>query len=129
MAHDSIPAPLSAAWRYSVELIDRFFPPPRPFAVRLWDGTSLPAAANSPFTLVLNHPVALRRMYTPPIERALGEAFICGDFDIAGDIFAAVTLFDDLVARRFTPHDLIVFTRELLALPKPTARTIGRGPA
>ena len=129
MARDTIPAPVGAAWRQSVALIDRFFPPPRPFAVRLWDGTSLPAAAGSPFTLALNHPGALRRMFTPPIERALGEAFISGDFDIDGDIFAAVTLFDNLAARRFAPGDLTALARDILALPRPAARPVGRGPA
>ena len=34
------------------------------------------------FTLVINHPGALRRMFLPPTEINLGEAFIFGDFDI-----------------------------------------------
>jgi len=129
MARDSIPAPVSAAWRHSVALIDSLFPPPRPFAVRLWDGSSLPAAAGSPFTLALNHPGALRRMFAPPIELSIGEAFVSGDFDIDGDIFAAVTLFDDLAARRFAPGDLTALARDLLVLPKPVAESAGRWPA
>ncbi len=129
MVHDSAHAPMSAAWRHSVALIDRLFPPPRPFAMHLWDGTSLPAAASSPFTLVLNHPGALRRMCASPIELSLGEAFVSGDFEIDGDIFAAVTLFDDLAARRFAPGDLTALARDLLSLPKPAARSSGRGPA
>jgi hypothetical protein len=73
-------------------LLDRLFPPPRAFAVRLWDEITLPASADPAFTLVLIHPHALRRMFMPPIERALGEAFIDGDFDVDGDPFATVAL-------------------------------------
>ncbi len=74
--------------RRTTSLLDRLFPPPRAFGVRLWDGTELPAECPA-FSLVLNHPGALRRMFTPPIELSLGEAFIYGDFDIEGDIFSA----------------------------------------
>jgi cyclopropane-fatty-acyl-phospholipid synthase len=127
MARTSIPARAGVAWQYTVALLDRLFPPPRSFAIRLWDGTALPASLGAaPFTLALNHPGALRRMFAPPIELSLGEAYIYGDFDIDGDIFAAVTLFDDLSARRFALGDLTALTRGLLALPKPAARPIGR---
>ena len=128
MARDSIPAPVSVVWQQTVALIDRLFPPPRSFAVRLWDGTRLPALAPA-FTLVLNHPGALRRMFAPPIELSLGEAFICGDFEIDGDIFAAVALFDDLAARQLSLRDLATVARDLLALPMPVAKSAGRGPA
>lgn len=45
------------------------------FDVRLWDGTTwLERAVESPaFTLVLNHPGALRQMFLPPSELNLGE--------------------------------------------------------
>ncbi|HEX6554950.1 MAG TPA: hypothetical protein VF026_19440 [Ktedonobacteraceae bacterium] len=51
---------------------------PRDFAVRLWDGTLWPADEGQPthFTLVLQHPGALRAMFLPPGELALGEAYI-----------------------------------------------------
>jgi cyclopropane-fatty-acyl-phospholipid synthase len=127
MVHDLAPAPMSAAWRHTIALLDRLFPPPRSFSVRLWDGTMLDAAAGSAFTLVLNHTGALRRMFTPPIERSLGEAFISGDFDIEGDLFAAVALFDDLAARQLSLSDLAVVARGLLALPKPPMWSMGRG--
>ena len=61
--------------------------PPRTVACRLWDGTRWPENAPDDVaaTVVLNHPGALRRMFLPPTERAVGEAFIQGDFDIEGD--------------------------------------------
>lgn len=129
MARESIPASVSAAWRHTVALLDRLFPPPRSFAVRLWDGTSLPVPAGCSFTLVLTHPGALRRMFTPPIERALGEAFIAGDFEIDGDIFAAVALFDQLAERQPTLREIAALARDFLALPKDDPRPLGRAPA
>jgi cyclopropane-fatty-acyl-phospholipid synthase len=68
-------------------------------------------------------------MFAPPIERALGEAFISSDFEIDGDIFAAVALFDDLAARRLSLRDLATVARNLLALPKSAAGSAGRRPA
>lgn len=99
-------------------LLDRLFPPPRAFGVRLWDGTQLPTAGRPPFSLVLNHADALRRMFTPPIELSLGEAFIYGDFDIEGDIFSAFALIDNITARSFSLGGIAALARDLLALPK-----------
>jgi len=130
MARTSIPAHASAAWRHTVAMLDRLFPPPRSFTIRLWDGTALPASLGAtPFTLALNHPGALRRMFAPPLDLSLGEAYISGDFEIDGDIFAAVALFDDLAARQLSFRDLTSVARDLLALPKPAARPIWRGQA
>src|ERR1700676_941507 len=70
--------------------------PQRNFAVRLWDGTVWrpdPDAGEPPrFTLVLQHPGALRKMFLPPSELNLGEAFIYNDFDVEGDIEAVFPL-------------------------------------
>jgi hypothetical protein len=55
---------------HAVAILDQLFPPPPPFTIRLWEGTELPADARA--CLVLRHPEALRRMFTPPIERSLG---------------------------------------------------------
>lgn len=84
----------------TIALIDHLLPPPRPFTMRLWDGTELPGAAE--VSLVLNHPAALRRMLTPPIELSLGEAFIYGDFDIEGNIFAVFPALDGVNGRSFS---------------------------
>jgi cyclopropane-fatty-acyl-phospholipid synthase len=66
---------------------------PRDFAVRLWDGTTLPPERGhrARFTLVLEHPAALRRMIWPPGELTAAEAFIRGDYDVEGDIVEAVS--------------------------------------
>ncbi len=114
----------------TLRLLDRILPPPRAFDVRLWNGVTIPAADRTSFTLVLRHPAALRRMFTPPVERSLGEAFIYGDFDIEGDIFAAFTLVNVIFNRRFALSEVVAITRDLLALPGTApARPIGRGRA
>ena len=61
---------------------------PRDFAVRLWDGTTIAADPDSPtrLTLVLRHRGSLRKMFWPPTELTISEAYVYGDFDIEGDI-------------------------------------------
>lgn len=95
----------------------------RDFALRLWDGTSVPAnpGEEARFTLVLNRPGALRRMLLPPTELALGEAYLDGDFDIEGDIIAAMRLgdvFENLGAGLGAVVDL---AWRVAALPRGTA--------
>jgi cyclopropane-fatty-acyl-phospholipid synthase len=73
----------------------------RNFAVRLWDGTLWkPESASEElprFTLVLQHPGALRKMFLPPNELTLGEAYIYNDFDIEGSVEAAFALGDQIM--------------------------------
>jgi cyclopropane-fatty-acyl-phospholipid synthase len=114
----------------TITILDRLFPPPRRFSIRLWDGTELPGSrGSSDFCLVFNYPGALRRMLTPPIELSLGEAFVYGDIDIKGDIFAAMSLVDDLLGRRFSAGELVGLVRSLRALPRTGAEHVGRGGA
>ncbi len=111
-------------------VLERLFPAPRSFDIRLWDGSSLPAAGRPAFTLVLNHAGSLRRMFSPPIELALGEAYIYGDFDLEGDLVAAAGLLDTASARSVTPLEVASLLRDLWALPRPAAPALaGRGPA
>jgi cyclopropane-fatty-acyl-phospholipid synthase len=66
--------------------LEALFPRPRVFAIRLWDETLLDGAAESRFTLVLNHSGSLQSMFRLPLELSLAEAYLRGDFDIEGDI-------------------------------------------
>ena len=73
--------------------------PERPFAVHLPDVSELgprQAAASPRFTLVLKRTTALRRMFLPPSELAMGEAYIFDEFDIEGDIVFAFQFIDEL---------------------------------
>jgi cyclopropane-fatty-acyl-phospholipid synthase len=71
--------------------------PKRNFQVRLWDGRTWGLDQHPRFTLVLKHPGALRDMFFLPSELTLGEAYIFDDFDIEGDIEAALDLADYLL--------------------------------
>ena len=111
-------------------LLDRLFPPPRAFSIRLWNGAELAAASAPAFCLAIHHAGALRRMFTPPVELSLGEAFIYGDFDIEGDIFAAFSLLKPIYARASSAGEAVALVRDLLALPAAGAdRLTGQGPA
>jgi cyclopropane-fatty-acyl-phospholipid synthase len=112
------------------DLLDSIFPAPRNFAIRLWEGTTLPSAdGQAPFTLILNHPAALRLMFTPPLEKSLGESYIYKDFDVEGDIVSAVSLLDLVAAKTFTPGQIAHISSLLVSLPKEAEiRLAGRGP-
>ncbi len=98
-------------------LLERIFPSPRNFTIRLWDQAELPATSQAQFTLVLNHPGALRRMFTPPVELSAGEAYIYGDFDIEGDLYALYGLQDTLLGRAFSASEAAGLVREIQRLP------------
>lgn len=111
-------------------LLERIFPSPRNFTVRLWDQGDLPSAGEPAFTLILSHPGALRRMFSPPIELSLGEAYIYGDFDVEGNFYAMFELVDALAGRHFSPGEMAALVKDVQALPKSgPARAITRKPA
>ncbi len=69
-------------------------------AIRLWDGTVWEAEPGdaTKFTIVLKHADALCKMVAPPRDLALAEAYVRDDFDIEGDIEAALALGEHLYA-------------------------------
>jgi cyclopropane-fatty-acyl-phospholipid synthase len=66
-----------------------------PVTVSCWDRSEL-GPPDSPATVVLRSPRALRRLLFAPNELGLGRAYVAGDLDIEGDVFAALTLRDRL---------------------------------
>jgi cyclopropane-fatty-acyl-phospholipid synthase len=100
------------------KLIERIFPAPRNFSIKLWGQAELPAEGNPNFSLVLNHPGALKRMFSPPVELSAGEAYIYGDFDIEGDIYAFYSLLDILLSHNFTPSEATKLVTDMQRLPK-----------
>jgi cyclopropane-fatty-acyl-phospholipid synthase len=92
---------------------------PRDFAVRLWDGTVWPADEGQPthFTLVLQHPGALRAMFLPPGELALGEAYIYNDYDIEGGFEYVFGLADRFLSHPWGSEEMARFGSRLLSLP------------
>ncbi len=90
------------------------------FAVRLWDGTVWEPQPGQParFTLVLQHPGALRSMFLPPNDLTLGEAYIYNDFDIEGDIEAVFPLAEQFMNGQWGKMEQMRFGKRLLSLPK-----------
>jgi cyclopropane-fatty-acyl-phospholipid synthase len=76
---------------------------PRDFAIRFWDGSQWPAETGSPrFTLILNHPHALRCMLqNGGSDLAISESYIRGDLDLEGDLEAAMPLATYLAGRHW----------------------------
>ena len=93
---------------------------PREFAVRLWDGSELPAEIEKPrFTLVLKHPGALRRMFrSMDSDLSLGEAYVYDDFDIEGDLNAVFPVAERIMARDWSLGSRLRLGWELLHLPR-----------
>lgn len=74
-------------------LLQRVFAPlATPLVFRLWDGSiaRVGAPGESPFTVVVRSPAVFRRVLRHPTPLAFGEAFIGGDIDLEGDLFAAM---------------------------------------
>ena len=64
-----------------------------PIAFRLWDGTTVQAGVDdAPVTVVFRSPRMFRRLLLHPTSRRFGEAFIAGNIDIEGDVFAATAV-------------------------------------
>lgn len=114
----------------AVALLEQIFPPSRNFTIRLWGQAELPADTEPVFSLELKHPGALRRMFSPPVELSLGEAYIYDDFDIEGDFYAALGPIDALTNRNFSPAEVKNLIKDIQRLPRSgPARTITRPPA
>lgn len=105
----------------SLAILDSLFAHfPRPdFQVRLWDGTIWGATTNPRFAIVLKHPAALRQMFQLPSEASLGEAYIRDDFDLEGDVEAAMTVADALVHSDFALPEKLRLAVLLRELPAP----------
>src|SRR5947208_16212425 len=111
------------AVRPSQEFLDRLIDGygPRDFTVRFWDGTTRgpDAGRESRFTLVLNHAGAVKRMFTPPVQLSIGEAYIFSDYDIEGDLEAFWDLIDHWVLFRMRAKvtDLLKLRWQIFRLP------------
>jgi len=75
------------------DFLARVIPAPRRFDIRLWDGSVTHANLPTTMTLHIASPGAVRRMFYPPLELNLAEAYMRGDFEVEGsliDIFGTV---------------------------------------
>ncbi|MHB1502563.1 MAG: class I SAM-dependent methyltransferase [Acidimicrobiales bacterium] len=66
-----------------------------PVSIRAWDGSRLGPDA-SPATIVIRSPMALRYLLYGRGELGLGRAYVAGEIDIEGDIYAVLALQDQI---------------------------------
>jgi cyclopropane-fatty-acyl-phospholipid synthase len=67
--------------------------PERPFTVRFWDGTSLPATAGGGPTFTVRSPRAAAHALRAPGQLGLGRAYVSGELEV-DDIDAVIALLD-----------------------------------
>jgi cyclopropane-fatty-acyl-phospholipid synthase len=103
-----------------------------PVAVEAYDGTRL-GPDDAPATIVVRSPDALRRIVRSPGELGFGRAYVAGELDVEGDLFAALELRRRLPQVRLTPRQVAAVARQVGAtglrkLPPPPeeARLHGR---
>lgn len=91
-----------------------FSGPSRPFAVRLWDGTDLPAALDQGVRgrVLIRDPRALEGFLPPAAEHRLAEAFLDGWIDLEGDAIGLL----EAAARWEGPPRRIALAAPALAL-------------
>ncbi len=115
------PSPPDPAIARTRRFFDTLFPPPRDFRIRLWNGEEFGGETGQRYTIVLNRPGAARRMFSLPVEVALAEAYMAGDFDLEGDFFEAFELKDRARAAVATTPRVLELLRRRRRLPADSA--------
>ncbi|MBV9284209.1 MAG: class I SAM-dependent methyltransferase [Acidimicrobiia bacterium] len=81
-----------------------------PVAFEAYDGSRC-GPTDAPATIVLRSPVALQRILTAPGEVGFGRAYVAGDLDVEGDIWAALSLRDRMPSVRLEPRQWLTILR------------------
>jgi cyclopropane-fatty-acyl-phospholipid synthase len=68
-----------------------------PIRLRCWDGSEL-GAPDAPVRLNIVHRRALRRLLWAPNELGFARAYVAGDIEVDGDLWAGLEALDDLAA-------------------------------
>jgi cyclopropane-fatty-acyl-phospholipid synthase len=99
--------------------------PDLPIAVRAYDRSRL-GPADAPATMVVRSPAVFRRLITAPGELGLGRAYVAGELDVDGDLYAALAALRDRIPdlRAFGPRQWA----ELLRLAGSSVLRDGLGP-
>jgi cyclopropane-fatty-acyl-phospholipid synthase len=102
-----------------------------PIAVRAYDGSSL-GPPDATAALEIRRPDALRRIVAAPGELGFARAYVAGDIDVEGDIFATLALRDRLPEVKLTAPQVLAAVkliggRGLRPLPPPPEEARLRG--
>jgi cyclopropane-fatty-acyl-phospholipid synthase len=98
-------------------LIETLFGAPSTLNVLCWDGSQLIGAQGAP-TLIVRNRRALRRFIYSPNELGLARAYVSGDLDIEGDIYAALNFPSTLPARPDLKLDKKAMSRLVAAVAR-----------
>ncbi|MFF4804824.1 class I SAM-dependent methyltransferase [Streptomyces sp. NPDC001351] len=79
-------------------LVEQLLGAPLPMRIRAWDGSQ--AGPPGAPALVVRNRRAVRRLLFKPGELGLARAWVAGDLDIEGDLYAALDLMSELVWER-----------------------------
>ncbi len=109
--------------RAARRFLERVFPPPRRFAVRLPDGSVLPSEGEPAFTLVVPSAHGLRRAFVPPLGASLGDACARGDLEVQGDPTAVEEALESCASAVSSPWRLAALVSAWLSLPSSPAAT------
>ena len=112
-------------------LVAEMLGPDPPVAIELHDGSVL-GPADAPARLVFRSPDALRRLLTAPGELGFARAYVAGELDVEGDVYAALALQERLAAARLSPRQWVAVLRlvgreGLRPLPPPAEEAHLRG--
>ncbi len=112
-------------------VIEDLLGPDLPVGIEAYDG-SRSGPPDAPATIIVRSPDALRRIVTAPGELGFARAFVAGDIDVEGDIFAALSLRDRMPKVSLTAREVIEFARlvglrNLRPLPPPPEEAHLRG--
>lgn len=83
-----------------------------PVGVRSYDGSYV-GPEDPPATIEIRSPDALRRILTAPGELGFSRAYVAGDMDVEGDIFAVLALQTRLPKIRLGPSAMLKAVQEL----------------
>ena len=100
---------------------------PVPLRVTCWDGSAA-GDPDAPAGLVLRTPTALRRLLWSPDELGLARAYVAGDLDFDGDIFAVLDLPDVIERFAHDHHRIGLSTGQRLAAVRTANRLGALGP-
>jgi len=91
-------------------IVEDLLGPDLPVAFRAYDG-SRAGPEDASATLVIRSPDAIRRILTARGELGFARAYVTGDLDVEGDIFAALALRDRLPVVRLRPRQWLQVAR------------------
>jgi cyclopropane-fatty-acyl-phospholipid synthase len=113
-------------------LVGEVLGPNPPVAVDLHDGSVI-GPLDAPARVVFRSPNVLRRLLTAPGELGFARAFVAGELDVVGNLYAALQLHEHLSTVRLTPRQWLAAARLVRAVglrplppPREEARLRGR---